>query len=138
MLSLKSERTGMAAAAGWVGLQVEAHRHEHLLLRFCIQYRLVVTMGLDQCLCREARRFPASCREQELADRLGLTSEPLRVLVIGQHILELIAEYRQAARLQTDQRDPGTDRGTERLYDLNELAFGEIEHAVIVKRPAAA
>ena len=68
----------------------------------------------------------------------GLPGEPSRVLVVRQQLRELVAEHRDAARLEPDDRDAVADLVAQRLQDPLEVAPGEPEEAVVVQRPSAA
>ena len=64
--------------------------------------------------------------------------QPLRVLVVREQVEQLVAEDRDAARLEPDDRRAGFDLGPQRVEDLAQQRFRAVEHAVVVERPAAA
>ena len=67
-----------------------------------------------------------------------LPGEPLRVLVVRQQLRQLVAEDRDAARLEPDDRDPGADLAAHAFQHTLEVAAGQAEEAVVVERAAAA
>ena len=63
----------------------------------------------------------------------GLPREPSRVLVVRHQLRELVAEYRDAARLNSDHGYPLPDLVAERVENPLEVAPCEAEEAVVVE-----
>ncbi len=57
---------------------------------------------------------------------------------LGQELHQLVAEDGDAARLEADDRGPRRDLRAQDVEDLAQLALRQVEHAVVVERPAAA
>lgn len=75
---------------------------------------------------------------EELPEQVGLRGEADGVLVVRQHVDELVAEHRGAARLERDERHPVLDVLAQRVEDLVQEALGEAQHPVVVERATAA
>jgi hypothetical protein len=58
--------------------------------------------------------------------------------VVGKKIGEFVAEHSHAGRLQSDYGDAGFDLGLELIEDLQEQAFGAIQHTEVVEGTSAA
>ena len=96
-----------------------------------------MAVAVDERFPREPRRAVVDSLEV-LAQHEGLIVEALCVLVVREERDQLVAEDRETARLDADDRDAGRDLGAQRAEDLAELARGEIEHAPVVERTPAA
>src|SRR5262249_28587695 len=86
----------------------------------------------------EARRLPPGGVDEELGEVERLLPEPERVLVVREEAPELVAERRDAARLEADDGRAGADVVAERVEDLPQVTLREAEHAAVVDRPPAA
>ena len=67
-----------------------------------------------------------------------LLRETLRVWIVRQHLRQLVAEHRDAARLDADDRHAGPDRAPQDTKRSLEVAAGEAQEAVVVERAPAA
>src|SRR5204862_4179163 len=97
-----------------------------------------VTMTVEEGAARELRRRVAVFAREELGEMERLLAEALRVLVVGQHLQQLVAEDGDAARLDADERDACADllpEGGDRAFEVTAC---EPEEAVVVQRPSAA
>ena len=66
---------------------------------------LVMTMAVQHHVAIERGRLVAgTLLLQELAEQERLLRQPLRVLVAGKQVDELVAKYREAARFEHDDR----------------------------------
>src|SRR5690606_26627961 len=139
LLRLEAERAGHAAAAGVEDLEVQADPRQELLLGVEVHDRLVMAMAVDDGACAEPRRFVAlSLADQELGQRHRLRAEPLRIRVVGEQLVELVPEDGDAARLEPHDRCAGADLRPEYVDDAAELVSGQVQHAEVVERAAAA
>ena len=75
---------------------------------------------------------------EEFAEQECLAGEGLGALVVGEKVDQFVAEDGDAAGLETDDGDSGFDLGGEFVQDLEEQAFGAVEHADVVERASAA
>ena len=65
--------------------------------------------------------------------------EPLGVLVRREQVQQLVAEHRDAARLEADDRHARLDLGAQRVErSARSSCLAVVEHAEVVERPAAA
>ena len=109
---LEAERAGHAAAAGVEHREVEAELAEQRRLVVEAEHGLLVAVAVDDRLGvqrghREVRRLGG----EELAEQKGLLAQPFGVVVSGQHVHQLVAKDRHAARLEADDADAGADLG---------------------------
>jgi hypothetical protein len=62
----------------------------------------------------------------------------LGALVVREEVEEFVAEDGDAAGFESDDGDAGFDLGLELVEDVQEQAFGAVEHAEVVERASAA
>ena len=138
MAGLVAPAAGHAAAAGVELLDLESHLLEQRLLGVDAARGLVVAVAVEKRLPLQERRLPAvGVLGHELGEVLRLGAEPLRVLVVRPELDELVLEHGRAARLDPDHRRSRPDVVAEVPEHLAEVCLGEVEHPVVVERPAA-
>jgi hypothetical protein len=67
-----------------------------------------------------------------------LPAQPLGVLVVRPELHELVLEDGRAARLDSYHRHAGADLVAQAVEDPPQVRLGQVEHPVVVERPAAA
>src|SRR3954454_12681948 len=87
----------------------------------------------------EARQIePVAVLRDEFAEQADLRRKTLRVLVVRQHVEQLVAEHRRAAWLQDDHRDSGADRIAQHPECLLQHPLRERPETLVTQRTAAA
>src|SRR5439155_6389045 len=84
------------------------------------------------------RRITGPVFSKEFRQRKRLFRQAARVLIVGKEIDELIAEDRQAARLEHDDRRAGFEVRPQSFEGLAEQLLGLPEKTVVIQRPTAA
>ena len=138
--ALVAPGAGHAAAAGVGRVDARAHAaSSSSLLGLEGAGRAPVAVAVQEhAAARAQAAVSRSPPAEELGEVEGLPREPLRVLVVGQQLRQLVAEDRDAARLEPDDRRAAPDLVAQGVEDPLEVAPGEAEEAVVVQRPAAA
>ena len=96
-------------------------------------------MAVQERLALQQGRFPAvGVLGHELAEVVRLLAEPLRVLVIRPQLHELVLEDGDAARFYTDDGRAGANVVAQPVEHVAEIRLGQVEHPVVIERPAAA
>jgi hypothetical protein len=75
---------------------------------------------------------------EELAEQECLFAQGLGALVVREEVEEFVAEDGNAAGLESDDGDAGLDLGLELVEDVQEQAFGAVEHAEVIEGASAA
>src|SRR5205823_11563455 len=127
---------GHAAAAAVRALDIEAHLLEQLPKRLEARRRLLVTVAVHERAALELRRLVAVAAE-ELGEVERLLAQALHVLVLRHELRCFVLQYRDAARLDADDRRAGADLLAKRTEHTFEVAPREVEHPVVVERPPA-
>src|SRR5213593_2967826 len=114
MFRLKAERAGHAAASGIEMFEVEPDFLQREFFRLELHDRFVMAMALHNGLALQARNFEAiALAFNELAERHD------RYGAAWKEIFQLIAEDRDATRLQSDDRNSFLSFGSQlRLHFL--------------------
>src|SRR6266404_1707042 len=74
---------------------------------------------------------------QKFAEKERLASQANGALIHGKQIAQLIAKDGSATRFQHDDRNPGHNLSAQDAHDAFQILLGSVEHAEIIKRPAA-
>ena len=136
MAFLVAPGAGHAAAAAVRALDIEAHLLEQLPKRLEARRRLLVTVAVHERAALELRRLVAVAA-QELGEVERLLAQALHVLVLRHELRCFVLQYRDAARLDADDRRAGADLLAKRTEHTFEVAPREVEHPVVVERPPA-
>ena len=86
---------------------------------------------------RGAAAARSSCSARKLARACACARAAAARAIVGEQVRQLVAERGDAARLEPDDRDAGRSR-LERAERRRATALGQVEHAVVVERAAAA
>ena len=74
---------------------------------------------------------------EQLAEVEAVRGEPGGVVVVREHLRQLVLEDREAARLHAHDRRARADVVAQHVQRLAQVALGQVEKAVVVERPAA-
>src|SRR3954467_5123483 len=97
-----------------------------------------MTVTMYQRRAAGAAPWPIRISREELTQAVDQRLEALRPDVAWKEIEQFVLEHRRTTRLQHDNRSSLVDFVRKRTKDLLQPAPGQIEHAVVVMRPAAA
>ena len=132
VLAIEAERPCHAATTGVERLELEADLLQHRLLGLELHDRLVMAVPLDDGLPFQLRQLDVLAL-QKFAER----EEPPRdVRVLGEEIRQFIAEDRDAARLEPDDRD--VPRLAQDIDRFAQELLRAVEHPPVVQRTPAA
>jgi hypothetical protein len=96
-------------------------------------------MQVHQRVALEARSLPViGVQSQEFPEGECLALQPLGVLIVRQHVRQLVAEHGPAAGLERDHGGAGVDLLSQAVEHALQQASRQGEHPVVVQRPAAA
>ena len=110
MALLVAPRAGHPAAAALQLLDLEPHPLEQLLLAGDPTGRAVMAVAVEERIPPQRRRFPPlRALAEEVREVEGLLAEAPRVLVVRQHLRQLVLEDGDAARLDPDDRHARAD-----------------------------
>src|SRR5438132_10422931 len=98
-----------------------------------------MTVAMDDRLApKRHRRQAIRMVRQKLAERSDQRAQSLCPRIVGEQILQLVAEDRDAARLEADDRNAFIDFAIQGADDVAQPPLRRVEHAVVVERPSAA
>src|SRR5271156_1134094 len=98
-----------------------------------------MTMPLyDRSRAQLGRREVGCVTGKELVEQKRIGRERLCPRIVGEERWQLVAKSQDAARLQPDDRNPDGDEWIERVHHFAQPQRRALEHALIVKRAAAA
>src|SRR4029079_10234216 len=96
-------------------------------------------MAVNHHLARERRDGESrGLVDKEFTKREGLIAKSLRILIVRQHVHELVAKHGHATRLESDDARASAYVRSKRHENSAKQLLGDPQHAVVVEWAAAA
>src|SRR5947209_11324878 len=114
----------------------------HLLQQPCFvggsEHGFVVTMFMHESTAAKSRWAVLQAADKKLRQHEGLFGELAGPLIVREEVDQLVAKYRNASGLQTDDRHTRIDFRLQRTDNLQQPALCQRQQAEIVERSSTA